>query len=178
MRLSRIPMMIALLLLGAGLVTAAGTGAFTGGTGTSVASIDDDGTTDEGPGEIGHFDDQGRPETDDDGVLSDDDGTADQGSGDALGTLDRDDRGDDDNSGPSINRAPDSTGDHDDDDDNSGPGSGDDVAVDNSGPGNARDDDDEDDEDDDDDDDTTDGSDGDDTTGDTDNSGSGSGDDS
>jgi hypothetical protein len=63
---------------------------------------DDDGTADQGPGDVpveGGF------------IGDDDDGTPDQGPGDFPFDDDRDDDGDDDNSGPSENSGPGSTDD-------------------------------------------------------------------
>ena len=96
-----IAVFVVLLLLGAGVVAVAGESADP----TVAAESDDDGTTDQGPGVVGHFDDDGRPEGDD-----------------------RDDDADDldDNSGPG-------NADDDADDDNSGPGNADDDADDDGG---------------------------------------------
>jgi len=115
---------VALLVVG-GLVIG-GTMAFAGGSPTpsavvatstsSAPGLSDDGTADQGPGDVPV---NGGTIADDD----DDDGTADQGPGDfPFEDDDRDgdehggDHGDDDNSGPSENSGPGST------DDNSGHG--------------------------------------------------------
>ena len=115
---------VALLVVG-GLVIG-GTMAFAGGSPTpsavvatstsSAPGLSDDGTADQGPGDVPV---NGGTIADDD----DDDGTADQGPGDfPFEDDDRDgdehggDHGDDDNSGPSENSGPGGT------DDNSGHG--------------------------------------------------------
>lgn len=108
---------VALLVVG-GLVIG-GTMAFAGGSPTpsavvatstsSAPGLSDDGTADQGPGDVPI----------DGGIIADDDdGTADQGPGDFGADDDRDgdDHGDNDNSGPSENSGPGST------DDNSGHG--------------------------------------------------------
>ena len=76
------------------------TGVAVSSSASQTASVDDDGTADQGPGDV--------PVNADDQVADDDDGTPDQGPGDFPFDDDevRDDHGGDDHSGPSENSGP------------------------------------------------------------------------